>query len=55
MMRQGRFTEGASVILSGDDLRAGSQRLPRRNLGRGSTSGSAGGCLPTQDSSRSLS
>ena len=42
MMRQDRFTEGASVILSGDQARAGNQRLPRRrqsawggNLGRG--------------------
>ena len=64
MMRQGRFTltpalslrERAqdappSVILSGDHARTGNQRLPRRNLGRGSTSGSAGSCLPTQDSS----
>jgi len=44
MMRQ-------TVILSGDHARTGNQRLPRRNLGRGKTSGSAGGCLPTQDSS----
>jgi len=37
MMRQDRFTEGASfVILSGDGVRTGYQRSPRRNLGWGS-------------------
>jgi len=51
MMRQDRFTEGVPVILSADDGRSGDQRLPRRNLGRGNTSGSVGGCLPAQDSS----
>ncbi len=36
MMRQDKFTEGASVILSGDHALARNQRLPRRNLGWGS-------------------